>query len=748
MKTARILPALLAAALLAGCDTVQSVAVTHRMVHQQDLMRDVPARIAAMPPAADRTFALASPFSDHMVLQRDMPVPVWGTGTPGAEVEVALFSGNGEERRRVARRTATVGENARWVVLLPSLSAGGPYALDAVERSLARPGEAAPDGARLALEDILVGDVWLCGGQSNMEMNFNWGVKDGDKELADADLPQVRLLHVERAIDIEPRDAVSGTWTPCNAETARGFSACGFFFGRKLQREIGVPVGLVEDCWSGTIAETWLSIEGAAAVPGLEKAVAERRRVIAEWKDGGPEKFRARHDAWRKSIDPVGEAAAAQDFAEGEGWADDAMPFSFERSVGGGFDGVVWARRDFDLTAEQAAAPDAVLALGLIDDSDDAFLNGTKVGHTDGWQAVRRYRVPAGVLREGRNTLAIRMLDTGGNGGFHGADRDVPRLEFGDAAPAISLAGEGWRRLAGPSLAENPEPKDPTKPGAFPNVPAACFNGMLSPLFPMAVRGAIWYQGCSNVGRAEQYKTLLPAVIGEWRNGFTSADGLFPFYIVQLAAYRDTHEQPVESGWAAMRWAQTQIGLSVTNGGTAVAIDVGDHGDIHPKNKRAVGDRLAALALAQTYGRTDQKLSPVPKFDEYEGLGTVFYGAACHWCGSGATSVHLVDPVSGAPAKLRPGEVKGFEVSADGKTWHRTKASVPEKEPNCVIVDAHVLNGAPGSETPARPLDDLLPSMKGPVAIRYAWDDYPDCDLVSADGLPVGPFEIPVGRAR
>ncbi len=211
---------------------------------------------------------------------------------------------------------------------------------------------------------------------------------------------------------------------------------------------------------------------------------------------------------------------------------------------------------------------------------------------------------------------------------------------------------------------------------------------------------------------------------------------------MQLAAYRDTHEQPIESGWAAMRWAQTQIGLSVPNSGTAVTIDVGDHGDIHPKNKRAVGERLAALALAQTYGRKDQTLSPVPAFD------TPCYGAACHWCGSGATSVFLVDPVSGEPAKLRPGDVKGFEVSADGKTWHRTKASVSEKEPNCVIVDAHVLNGAPGSETPARPLDDLLPSIKGPVAIRYAWDDYPDCDLVSADGLPVGPFELSVDPER
>ena len=716
MKTARILPALLAAALLAGCDTVQSVAVTHRMVHHQDLMRDVPARIAAMPPAADRTFALASPFSDHMVLQRDMPVPVWGTGTPGAEVEVALFTGNGEERRRVARRTATVGENARWVVLLPSLSAGGPYALDAVERSLARPGEAAPDGARLALSDILIGDVWLCGGQSNMEMNFNWGVKDGDKELADADLPQVRLLHVERAIDIEPRDAVSGTWTPCNAETARGFSACGFFFGRRLQREIGVPVGLVESCWSGTVAETWLSIEGAAAVPGLEGAVADRRRTIAEWKDGGPEKFRARHDAWLKSTDPVGEAAAAPDFAEGEGWADAALPFSFEEAVDKGYDGTVWLRRSFDLTAAQAAAPDAALALGAIDDQDDTFLNGTKVGHTEKWTDVRRYKVPAGLLREGRNTLAIRVLDTGGGGGFHGSDKDVPRLEFGDAAPALSLAGEGWRRFVGPSLRDNPEPRDPTQPGGFPNVPAACYNGMIAPLFPMAVRGAIWYQGCSNVGRAEQYKTLLPAVAAEWREGFTTPDGWLPFYIAQLAAFQQTHEEPVDSAWAAMRWAQTQIGERI--GGTAVLLDVGDHGDIHPKNKRAVGERLAALALAQTYDRTDQELSPVPR-----------ESASFH---DGAVEVAFVDQrfarLDSRPVRFSPDkEVRGFELAgADGR-FVRVAART------CDARDTVRVSVPQGME---------------PVRVRYAWDDYPDCDLVSQNGLPVGPFELPVGPAR
>lgn len=707
MKPTRILPALLAAALLAGGCIHGAPNVS--LIEWKSVNQDVHARIAAMPPAAEKTFALASPFSDHMVLQRDCPIPVWGTGTPGETVELTLFVENGEVHRALDFAVATVGENGRWAAVLAHQSAGGPFTLSALEYS-----EDTPDVARLTLSDILIGDVWLCGGQSNMEMNFNWGVKDGDKELADADLPQVRLLHVERAIDIDPRDAVAGTWTPCNAETARGFSACGFFFGRKLQREIGVPVGLVESCWSGTVAETWLSIEGAAAVPGLERAVEDRRRTIAEWKDGGPEKFKARHDAWRKSTDPVGEAAAAPDFAEGEGWADAALPFSFEEAIDKGYDGTVWLRRSFDLTAAQAAAPDAALALGAIDDQDDAFLNGTKVGHTEKWTDVRRYKIPAGLLREGRNTLAIRVLDTGGGGGFHGADKDVPRLEFGDAAPALSLAGEGWRRFVGPSLRDNPEPRDPTQPGGFPNVPAACYNGMIAPLFPMAVRGAIWYQGCSNVGRAEQYKALLPAVVGEWREGFTTPDGSFPFYIVQLAAYRETHPEPIDSGWAAMRWAQTQIGR--TCGGTAVAIDVGDHGDIHPKNKRAVGERLAALALARTYGREDQALSPVPADDVALASGK----SAQVW-------VRFSDPVSGKPAALRPGAVKGFQVSKDGKTFEWAEATA---EGDIVTIGS---DGDPATR---------------PVSVRYAWDDYPDCDLVSADGLPVGPFELPVGPAR
>lgn len=712
MKPTRILPALLAAALLAaGCDTLQSVAATRRHVHQQNLVRDVPARIAAMPPAADRAFALASPFSDHMVLQRDMPVPVWGTYAPGESVEIKLCTTNAVGSRLVAESTATQFENGRWIAFLPPMPAGGPYEI-LVGAGRSVPGACAVDGTTLTVEDVLFGAVWLCGGQSNMEMNFFWGVKDGEKELADADLPQVRLLNVPNVTDVAPLDSFDAKWTACTPEAAKGFSACGFFFGRMLQRELGVPVGLVEADWSGTIAETWLSLEGAAAIPGLERAVGNRRRDIADWKNGGPEKFKARHEAWEKEIDPAGEAAAAPDYAEGEGWADAAAPFSFEREIAAGYDGVVWLRRAFDLTAAQAAATNAALALGMIDDQDDAFLNGTKVGHTAKWTDVRRYPIPAGLLREGRNTIALRVLDTGGGGGFHGEDKDVPRLEFGDAAPALSLAGGGWRRLAGPALREKPEPKNPLTSG--PNIPAACFNGMIAPLFPMAVRGAIWYQGCSNVGRHEQYKTLLPAVAAEWREGFTTPDGWLPFYIAQLAAFQQTHEEPVDSAWAAMRWAQTQIGERI--GGTAVLLDVGDHGDIHPKDKRAAGERLAALALAQTYGREDQALSPVPADDVALASGK----SAQVW-------VRFSDPVSGKPAALRPGAVKGFQVSKDGKTFEWAEATA---EGDIVTIGS---DGDPATR---------------PVSVRYAWDDYPDCDLVSADGLPVGPFELPVGPAR
>ena len=654
------------------------------------------ARVAAMPPAADATFALASPFSDHMVLQRDCTVPVWGTGTPGETVAVRLFAGAGEA---VAEASATVGANGRWIAFLPPQPAGESYALDA-----------ACGADVLAVSNILFGDVWLCAGQSNMEMDVRWTLPEEEIPAACEGLENVRLINVPNAVATEPRDSFASKWQVCSFESALRFSGVGFFFGRKIHRELGVPVGLVQVDYTGSVAETWLSLEGAAAIPGLETAVDVRRRVIAEGEEAGRARFREIHEAWAKAVDPIGEAAAAEDFAEGDGWTDVSTPFAFAKD----YDGIVWIRRAFELDSARAAA-DAELFLGWIDDADDSFVNGVPVGTSRDPRKIRqsqsRYKIPAGLLREGRNVLAIRLLDKGGGGGFVGRDKDVPRLEFGDAAPALSLAGAGWRRFDGPSFVERREPKEPSFNRQF--VVSACYNAMVHPLFPLAVRGAIWYQGCANVGRHRQYETLLPAVVGEWRAGFASAapDGAFPFYLVQLASVYQTSPMPGNSDWAAMRWTQTKLGRTLPNSGTVVTLDVGDR-QIHPHDKRTPGERLADLALAQTYGRPEgRELSPVPA--ERAALR------------DGAVEVAFVRQIEGTPPVVLAAdeEVRGFELAGENGRFVRVGARTGDV-PDVARVQ--------------------VPERMVPVRVRYAWDHYPDCNLKTAAGLPVGSFEIPV----
>ena len=271
----------------------------------------------------------------------------------------------------------------------------------------------------------------------------------------------------------------------------------------------------------------------------------------------------------------------------------------------------------------------------------------------------------------------------------------------------IPLAGE-WKFKAFPA---EPRPVDPSSPSSWDI--AACHNGMVAPLFGMAAKGAIWYQGCSDVGNADLYAKQFPAMVGAWRKGFVHDDAGFPVYLVQLAAFKETHAEPIDSAWARMRWTQMRLGETVPPCGTAVAIDVGDHRDIHPKDKKTVGERLARLALARTYGREGLPLSPIPVRASYD------------WA-SGHTTIEFIDPVSRKPANLHGDlDLRGFQVSVDGGDWKWAEQSfVNEKMfPSAVFVD----NGG---------------GVHTNVCIRYAWDDYPDCSLVSADGLPVGPFEL------
>ena len=350
-----------------------------------------------------------------------------------------------------------------------------------------------------------------------------------------------------------------------------------------------------------------------------------------------------------------------------------------------------------ELTAEQAAAP-ATIHLGGVDDFDWTYVNGRLLGHQIQYNAPRDYAIPAGVLREGRNTVAVKVRDNGGYGGFiDGAE--TLRITF-EGAEAVPLAGE-WR-TAGFKFAARPADTAAIQYWT----PAVCFNAMIHPLFPMAAKGVLWYQGCSDVGDAPRYRDEVEALVREWRGGFTSPDGL-PFFIVQLAAFQQTHPDPIETAWADMRWTQMQLGESLEKSGTAVIIDVGDHNDIHPKDKKTPGERLARLARVRAYGEKGLvDAGPIPLSAKAEGgkVAVSFKG----------------DPALATSDGAAP---SGFQLAgADGRyAW------------------------ATGAIDGPRVLLDIPEGME-PVSVRYAWDDYPACNLVGAENLPCGPFQLDIAR--
>lgn len=643
------------------------------------------AAVSLCAPAAESpTAAFAAPFTSHAVLQRDCPLPVWGTAAPGASVEVAL---DGQMER------TTAGDDGAWSVTFPPQTEPG-TGHTMVLRT---------EGSTAAtLDDIAIGDVWLCSGQSNMDMNYGWGLTRGKEDMETASDPMMRLFDDHNAASIEPLAALPKptAWTASDFAHSKSFSACGWFFGQALRKAMpDVPIGLVEASWSGSPIKTWLSKEAYCGVdPGCAAAYRAALANVADYEArGGKAEFDKRMALWTEECATRGDIHAEAPGYDDSAWREVSLPSSFEAQFGGGFDGCVWYRREFHLTQEQAAAPTAVLALGPIDDDDETWVNGTSVGSTKGWTIERQYKVPQGVLREGRNVVAIRAKDYSGNGGLWGKP-DAMALSFGgEGAEAVPLAGK-WRA--------SPFKFDPRPVSGEIDcwVPTACYNAMLHPLFPMALKGAIWYQGCTDVNMAPRYGGFFRAMVDDWRAHFTHPDGM-PVYIVQLAAYLETHDEPYDSRWAMMRWEQMKLGETVEKSGTAVAIDIGDHTNIHPKDKKTVGERLARLALARTYGRKDiVEAGPIP-------LRAAQIGDRILVAFKNASGLATSDG----------GPVKGFQlVDATGKAvW--TEAQIQGESASIAV----------------------LPGFS-PVRVRYAWDDYPVCNLVNCEDLPAGPFELEI----
>src|SRR5919199_801578 len=538
-------------------------------------------------------------IGDNMVLQQGRKDRVWGWAQAGERVTVT-FQG------RAAR--ATAGANGRWQVLIGPFKAGGPYTLTVAGANT------------LTFKNVLVGEVWVCSGQSNMEWILQ-NAQGGPQDAAEADYPEIHLFTVQKKTSATPLEDVQGRWVVTTPKEAAAFSAVGFYFARELYRRLKIPVGLIHTSWGGTPAEAWTSHAALAAEPAF-KAILDRyesqlrdlprlRREnaarMSEW-----ERQYAVQDSGNKG-EALGYARPEQDLA---GWKKMNLPQLWE-SAGLNLDGSIWFRREVDVPPAWAGR-DLILSLGPIDDYDTTYFDGTRVGSTgadapNAYMTPRAYKVPGSLVRAGRNVVAVRVFDRMGGGGFGGGPGVM------SLAPEGAAKGEGipldgaWDYKEEAVVQSKPVdysnyPGPPPGPDN-PNSPSVLYNAMLAPLTPYAIRGAIWYQGESNAGRAYQYRALFPAMIRDWRAAWGEGD--FPFYFVQLPNWQPVKPEPSESEWAELREAQLMTLQSVPHTGMAVAIDLGSPEELHPRNKLDVGLRLARWALADTYGQKLEESGPL-----------------------------------------------------------------------------------------------------------------------------------------
>jgi sialate O-acetylesterase len=635
-------------------------------------------------PFAHATVRLPALVSSHMVLQRERPVPVWGWAAPGERVSVTF--------RGKTYAASAPDAAGRWQATLPATPAGGPYVLTVKGQNT------------IALTDVLVGDVWLASGQSNMQMPVQdpsggyQPVQNAAQEIAAANWPNLRFFTATQTVAYRPQAEVAGTgWLVCSPATVAQLSAVAYFFGRDLYKQYKVPVGLLVSSWGGTPAEAWVSAEGLAAFPEFGPRVAEFAQKTTSLNDDQQAYEAKQRDLLRnirrydKGYLLGGQTWAAPTF-DARAWPTMPVPGAWERQPGlATYDGVIWFRKEIDLPASLAGQP-LTLALGEIDDADSTYFNGVQVGATTGYNLARSYSVPAALVRPGRNVITVRVVDTAGGGGFTGKP---DALMLRGAGQTLPLAGP-WQYQVG--LAPEDQPKAPA-PGGGEHAPTALYNGMIAPLQPFAIKGVIWYQGESNADRAEQYRTLFPALIADWRQHWGQPE--LPFLWVQLASFMAARPEPGASTWAELREAQAEA-LRVPNTGLATAIDIGEVNDIHPHNKQEVGRRLALAARRVAYGDK----------------AVVYSGPAYASMAVAGPAIRVKFNQLGSGLAVKDGAaLQGFAVAGADQKFHWATARVV------------------GSEVEVQSKD-----VPQPVAVRYDWADNPSGNLLNKEGLPALPF--------
>lgn len=639
---------------------------------------------------------LPSIISDHMVLQCHTKATIWGWANAGDRVVVTpSWSGAASQAA-----TAAPGDGL-WTLQLNTPAAGGPFSLQIK----------GPDNA-ITVNDVLLGEVWVCGGQSNMEFTVDNidggapGMENAKTVRAQANDPQLRYFDVPNVLSVSPTEHCGGEWVVCSPSTVGRFSAVGYFFARSLRVKLNEPVGLIGSNWGGTRVETWMSEETLHSLgvcgDDLDFLATVRRDPSL------PERqMKARIEQWwihALATDPGSSAnpAWSSDAFDDSSWNTAALPGPWDATPAGAFDGLVWYRRTFEVPTGSAASK-ATLQLGPIDDMDTVWINGQRVGGKEdagNWFVPRNYEVAEGVLRDGVNSIAIRVLDTGGAGGLMGAEADVKLMihQQGPAAtatgPQVSLAGT-WRMKRGASMQQL---------GAWPwnaelhaNTASVLYNGMIVPIHRFAVRGAIWYQGESNRDNAWDYRRLFPTMIANWRRMWDAGAAEFPFYFVQIAPFRYGGDK---GETAVVRESQLLTMETTPNTGMAVTMDVGNVSDIHPRNKKVVGDRLALWALTKTYGKDVGEYSG-PLYESMQVVGSEIELFFTH---SSELRWHSTEPI-------------GFEIAGRDRKFWPAQARIAGE---FVVVSSTM--------------------VAQPVAVRYGWGDAIEPSLFNSAGLPATPF--------
>lgn len=602
--------------------------------------------------------------SDGMVLQRNQKLNVWGKADAGEKVEVKFLNKN---YKTIADPTGN------WKITLPEQKAGGPYTMTINE---------------ITLKDILIGDVWLASGQSNMELPMRRLTPLYADEIKNANNQNISFFTVPQKYNFKsPQTELDGgKWEATNPQTILNFSGVAYFFAKELSQKNKVAIGIIHASLGGSPIQAWMDENSLKKYPEyLDEAKKWQNDELIKSTESTEQ---AMSKAWYTELNQsdIGLNQHWENFDLNDSdWKTMQIPGSWEDKEGS-FEGSVWFRKEINLTKNQAGKA-AFLNLGRIKDADVTYINGTKVGNVTYEYPPRWYDIPAGVLKEGKNIIAVRITNGSGKGQFI-ADKPY-YLEIG--GNKIDLKTE-WKYKIGAKM-------EKMAPGQtfIRWKPTGLYNAMINPLINYNIKGAIWYQGESNTGKPKEYGDLLTTMILDWRNKWNQKD--MPFFTVQLANFMEPKTQPVESNWAELRDQQRQVSLSVPNTGLAVIIDLGEWNDIHPLNKKSVGDRLALQALKVADKKNIIADGPMYQSMKVEGNKIIL---------SFKNGTDDFAPVS---------ELKGFAIKGQDGKYEWAKAKI---EGNRVIV-----------------WNDTVSS---PVSVRYDWADNPDGNLKNKAGLPASPF--------